>query len=141
MPLTLGRSEPSSPGTEGIGGTSSRIPLQNLESNQQPGSSPTVNARRSTRNSLGVKPDIPNLRVSFIVRRGLDYKLAQIRVRGRSCRVFFSTLKERYYNLRRLVRGWFGVWRYSHCEFYMVSTLLESYTSNPRSLNNYPIEV
>ena len=66
--------------------------------------------------------NVPNHRVLFIVKQGAEYKLAQICVKGLSCHIFFSILRQKYFQLRGFLRGWFSVWRYSHCEFYMAST-------------------
>lgn len=66
---------------------------------------------------------VTDSRVLFLVKRGTDYKLAQICVKGLHCREFFMQLRQEYFHLRGFFRGWLSVWRYSHCDFYRVSSL------------------
>lgn len=60
--------------------------------------------------------------VLFLVKRGDNYRLAQICVGDMSANTFFGSLKEEYFRLRGVLRGWFSIWRFSHCEFYKAST-------------------
>jgi hypothetical protein len=107
---------------------SSRAPGQfskNKQGNLQPAGSSSANSLQFR--PPGLKPEvidinIPNHRVLFIVKQGAEYKLAQICVKGLSCHIFFSTLRQKYFQLRGFLRSWFSVWRYSHCDFYMAST-------------------
>jgi hypothetical protein len=62
-------------------------------------------------------------RVLFLAKKGGDYRLAQICVSNMNCYTFFSTMNKEYFRLRGVLRGWFSVWRYSHCEFYKVSAI------------------
>lgn len=55
-----------------------------------------------------------------MVEKGEDYKIAQIDVSGSSYREFFYTLRNEYSSLRGFIRMWFSIWKYSHCDFYMV---------------------
>ncbi|KAI1374084.1 hypothetical protein F4677DRAFT_447730 [Hypoxylon crocopeplum] len=76
-------------------------------------------------------------RVIFVVKQGTDYKVAQIGATGISCHLFFSTLKEKYFLLRGFLRGWFSVWRYSHCDFYMCEKF-EDHEFAPKMKNVFP---
>lgn len=62
-----------------------------------------------------------NMRIILMVKRGDEYGLSQIGLQKLDCHGFFSSLRREYFNLRGFVRGWFSVWRYSHCDFYTVS--------------------
>lgn len=66
-------------------------------------------------------PGIPDHRVLFLVKQSAEYKLAQICVNELNCHTFFSVLRDKYFHFRGFPRGWFSVWRYSHCDFYMAS--------------------
>ncbi|KAM7212749.1 hypothetical protein V8F06_011892 [Rhypophila decipiens] len=59
-----------------------------------------------------------NSLVLFIVLQGAHYKLAQIPVAELSSHIFFSTLREKYFQLRGFLRSWLSVWRYAYCDFY-----------------------
>lgn len=97
-------------------------PSDDRRGNQGQASSSSANALQP---GLGwfrprsVGPNTSNKRVLFMVKSGADYKLAQISVNGLTCHVFFSALRNKYFRLRGFLRGWFSVWRYSHCDFYM----------------------
>lgn len=70
-------------------------------------------------NALG--PNFDSRHVLFIVNHGGDYKLAQLRVERDNSRSFFKKMKQEYFHLRGFFRGWFGIWRFDHCDFYKVS--------------------
>jgi hypothetical protein len=94
---------------------------------KQPGGSrfnPPLHRRPSGLKADIVDLDITQHRVLFLAKQGGDYKLAQIRVTNANCHTFFRTMKKEYYRLRGLLRGWFSVWRYSHCDFYKASALI-----------------
>ncbi|RDL36050.1 uncharacterized protein BP5553_06662 [Venustampulla echinocandica] len=94
---------------------------KNRQGNMQPASSSSANAPQFRTPGLKteiVDINIPNHRVLFIVKQGAEYKLAQICVEGLSCHIFFSTVRQKYFQLRGFLRSWFSVWRYSHCDFY-----------------------
>jgi hypothetical protein len=103
------------------------IPGQPYESGQRsqqsggPSSANALNYLPSTLNAKTADINIPNHRVLFIVKQDAEYKLAQICVNGLNCHTFFSALRDKYFHLRGFLRGWFSVWRYSHCDFYMAS--------------------
>jgi hypothetical protein len=116
---------PSSSGQDS--GGSDRAPGQVSKSTEGslqqagPSSANTLHFRTPGLKTKVIDNNIPNHQVLFIVKQGADYKLAQICVKGLSCHMFFSTLRQKYFQLRGFLRGWFSVWRYSHCEFYMAS--------------------
>ena len=64
---------------------------------------------------------VANRRVILMIKKGGEYKLAQISVANLHCYAFFKELRETYFSLRGLIRSYFSIWRYSHCDFYMVS--------------------
>ncbi|OTA69145.1 hypothetical protein K449DRAFT_411975 [Hypoxylon sp. EC38] len=76
-------------------------------------------------------------RVLFVVKRGPDYKMAQIGVDMLPCHVFFSTLRAKYFDLRGFLRSWFSVWRYSHCDFYMCEKF-DDHEFAPKHKNAFP---
>lgn len=97
-------------------------PSDGRQGHQGQASSSSANAPQPGLGWFGprsVDPNTPNKRILFMVKSGVDYKLAQISVDGLTCHVFFSALREKYFHLRGFLRGWFSVWRYSHCDFYM----------------------
>ncbi|CAI7654833.1 unnamed protein product [Penicillium crustosum] len=88
---------------------------------EQPNGSPSYFSLH--RRPSGIKANIADIsitrhRVLFLAKKGGDYRLAQICVSNMNCYTFFSTMKKEYFRLRGVLRGWFSVWRYSHCEFY-----------------------
>lgn len=72
-------------------------------------------------------PQSTPLRVLLLVQTGTDYSLAQIPVQDTTSLGFFKKLRSEYLRLRGIWRQHFSVWRYSHCDFYKVTstTLLE----------------
>lgn len=93
---------------------------------EQPDGSPSNPSLRPR--PSGLKVNIADLsitrqRVLFLAKQGGDYRLAQICVSNMTCHTFFSTMKKEYFRLRGVLRSWFSVWRYSHCDFYKVSTI------------------
>jgi hypothetical protein len=58
--------------------------------------------------------------VLFGVTAGEDLHLAQIAVQDCRDDQFFEELKTKYNEIRGLFRRWFGIWRYSHCDFVKV---------------------
>ncbi|KAJ5324219.1 hypothetical protein N7476_002819 [Penicillium atrosanguineum] len=87
----------------------------------QPGgssSNPSLHRRPSGLKANIADMSISRRRVLFLAKKGGDYKLAQIRVSNMNSHTFFSTMKKEYFRLRGVLRGWFSVWRYSHCDFY-----------------------
>jgi hypothetical protein len=54
------------------------------------------------------------------VTAGEDLHLAQIEVHNHEDDQFFQMLKENYHELRGLLREWFGIWKFSHCDFVKV---------------------
>lgn len=100
-----------------------QVPHQDDGSQQAGGSSsnPSLHHRPS-----GLKPNtfdmsVNQQRVLLLAKQGEDYKLAQICVGNSNCDIFFGTLKEEYFRLRGVLRGWFSIWRFSHCDFYKVN--------------------
>ncbi|KAJ5429553.1 hypothetical protein N7491_006569 [Penicillium cf. griseofulvum] len=78
------------------------------------------------RQPSGVKANIVDTtitrhRVLFLAKQGGDYRLAQIGVSNTNSHTFFITMRKEYFRLRGVIRGWFSVWRYSHCDFYKVN--------------------
>jgi hypothetical protein len=62
------------------------------------------------------------LHVFLLVRVGMVTKVSQIVINKETTSpVFFKNLRLDYFRLRGFLRTWFGVWRYSHCDFYQVS--------------------
>ncbi|KAI0842910.1 hypothetical protein F5Y06DRAFT_76436 [Hypoxylon sp. FL0890] len=114
-------------------------PTQSSQSHNQPASSSSANAAQP--NSWFPVTNIPqnmvSHRVLFIVKRGADYKMAQIGVSKHPCNVFFSTLRARYFDLRGFIRSWFSVWRYSHCDFYMCEKF-DDHEFAPKHKNAFP---
>lgn len=74
-------------------------------------------------------PILPSYRILLLVRTGRDYKLSQIDVSVLSCNQFFSRLRTSYLGLRGFLRTYFSVWRYSHCDFYMVTPSISTLPS------------
>ncbi len=74
---------------------------------------------------------VPNHRALFIIKHGTEFKLAQIRIKGLCCHIFFSTLRRKYFQLRGFLRSWFRVWQYSHCDFSMAIISRFHSSSNP----------
>lgn len=103
---------------------SSQISYQDHRS-QQPNGSPSNSSLHCPPSGL-TKADISTTqhRVLFLAKQGGDYRLAQISVSNMACHTFFSTMKIEYFRLRGILRGWFSVWRYSHCDFYKVSVFV-----------------
>ncbi|KAH7224430.1 uncharacterized protein BKA55DRAFT_527310 [Fusarium redolens] len=81
--------------------------------------------------------NVPSHRVLFLVKRGEDYKLAQICASGLNCQIFFRKLREEYFHLRGFFRAWFSVWRYSHCDFYMCEKF-DDHEFAPRKNDTFP---
>ncbi|KAI1660367.1 hypothetical protein F4813DRAFT_349696 [Daldinia decipiens] len=75
--------------------------------------------------------------VLFVVKRGADYKLAQIGVSGLSCHDFFSEMRKEYFRLRGFLRNWSSIWRYSHCDFYQCKKF-DDYWFVPIQKNMFP---
>ncbi|KAI1409804.1 hypothetical protein F5Y13DRAFT_88541 [Hypoxylon sp. FL1857] len=75
--------------------------------------------------------------ILFVVKKGAEYKMAQISVSKNPCYVFFSTLRAKYFDLRGFLRSWFSVWRYSHCDFYMCEKF-DDHEFPPRHKNTFP---
>lgn len=68
--------------------------------------------------------NIAQRHVLFVAKRGIDHKLSQICLDGLNNHMFFDRLKEEYLRLRGILRGRFSVWRFSHCDFYKVTSLI-----------------
>ena len=99
-------------------------PYESGQGNQQSSGSSSANALHYLPSRLKAKTadiNIPDHRILFIVKQSTEYKLAQICVNGLNSHTFFSALRHKYFHLRGFLRSWFSVWRYSHCDFYMVS--------------------
>ncbi|KAL7790905.1 hypothetical protein V8C37DRAFT_383580 [Trichoderma ceciliae] len=75
--------------------------------------------------------------VLFMVNRGAEYKLAQICVSEVSCQEFFHKLRDEYFHLRGILRGYFSVWRYSHCDFYKFEKF-EDHEFTPKHKDAFP---
>jgi hypothetical protein len=55
------------------------------------------------------------------VTAGDGLHLAQIEVHNHDDDQFFHVLRGNYHRLRGLFREWFGIWKFSHCDFVKVS--------------------
>ncbi|KAI0120322.1 hypothetical protein F4776DRAFT_633767 [Hypoxylon sp. NC0597] len=112
--------------------SSQRYDGQSVSSSPANASQPRLRFPASTN-----PPTMHSHRVLFVVKRGADYKMAQIGVRKLPCHVFFSTLRAKYFELRGSFRGWFSVWRYSHCDFYMCEKF-DDHEFAPKHKNAFP---
>lgn len=60
--------------------------------------------------------------VYFCVKLGTSYRFCTIRTDSmKSDAEFFSELKATYLRARGVLRSWFSIWQYDHCEFLRVS--------------------
>ena len=91
---------------------------------QQPSGAPSNSSLHRPPSGLKADMSTTQHRVLFLAKQGGDYRLAQICVSNMTCHTFFSTMKMEYFRLRGVLRGWFSVWRYSHCDFYKVSVFI-----------------
>jgi hypothetical protein len=73
---------------------------------------------RRTNNAFGT------LFVFLVARVGDYYKLCQLEVQGKNDDEFFSDLKRQYFKARALLRTWLSIWKYAHCDFYLVRNAL-----------------
>lgn len=120
------RSNPTPCIPSNIGPSSNQISHQDYRG-QQPGGSPfnpPLHRRPSGLEANVVDIGITRQRVLFLVKQSGDYKLAQICVSNINSYTFLSTMRTEYFRLRGVLRGWFSIWRYSHCDFYKVSALV-----------------
>lgn len=102
---------------------SSQISCQD-HGGQQPSGAPSNSSLHCPPSGLKADMSTTKHRVLFLAKKGGDYRLAQICVSNMTCHTFFSTMKMEYFRLRGVLRGWFSVWRYSHCDFYKVSVFI-----------------
>ncbi|KAI1213919.1 uncharacterized protein F4807DRAFT_409698 [Annulohypoxylon truncatum] len=112
-------------GSSGLASTSNNqsqaTPPQQNQGHQQSARSHSTNAAQSGAQLQAALSNTNTLsyRVILTVKRGIEYKIAQIGViNGLCCQEFFSALKKDYFRLRGFIRAWFSIWRYSHCDFY-----------------------
>jgi hypothetical protein len=105
----------SVPGSRSAGESSRSNPAwnapRNVEYPPRFGNTVNINAQSTT-----------DLFVLFGVTTGEDLQIAQIKVQSDDDLEFFKELKKRYYELRGFWRNWFGIWRYSHCDFTKVGS-------------------
>lgn len=104
-PQTTGQQPPagqqSTPFNTGNG--SSHPPLMNMQSGRPHRSDPRY--------------------VYMCIEKSGSYHFAALRSDRMKADVeFFSGLKAEYLKVRGLVRKWFSMWRYNHCEFFRVSS-------------------
>ncbi|KAM7208690.1 hypothetical protein V8F06_014931, partial [Rhypophila decipiens] len=64
-------------------------------------------------------------------------ELAQIPVAELSSHIFFSTLREKYFQLRGFLRSWLSVWRYAHCDFYKACKF-DDHEFVPKQKDSFP---
>jgi hypothetical protein len=56
------------------------------------------------------------------VKRGDENRVAEINVHGLGDDEFFEALRVEYYKMKGYLRRYFSIWRYKHCDFFMVGT-------------------
>ena len=109
-------SSSSGSGSQSVGGPSQSTPTsngpENIEYPPRFGTVIDTNAWSTT-----------VLYVLFGVARGDDLEISQIKIQNHDDQQFFKQLKEKYCELRGFWRRWFGIWRYSHCEFRKVGLI------------------
>jgi hypothetical protein len=54
------------------------------------------------------------------VRRGDENRVAEINVHGLGDDQFFEALRVEYYKMKGYLRRYYSIWRYKHCDFFMV---------------------
>jgi hypothetical protein len=94
--------------------------------NLQPSSSTSIAANQSTgplksQEGSASQTSRAPMSVFFVVNAGSDNHLAQIKAINVSTHQFFYKIRKEYYRLRGSLRSWFSIWRYSHCDFCVVS--------------------
>ncbi|KAJ5301623.1 hypothetical protein N7508_006486 [Penicillium antarcticum] len=113
-------SNPNPCNVPNISVTSNQTSYQGHRVKQPDGSpsNPSLRLRPSGHNVNSADMSITRQHVLFLAKQGGDYRLAQICISNMTCHSFFSTMKKEYFRLRGVLRSWFSVWRYSHCDFY-----------------------
>lgn len=84
-----------------------------------PGSSPTVSSPSHGSTGWTNWQSLKYV-VILAVLSGPDVKLAQIDVKPAASDRFFPDMRKRYLELRGPLALWFGIWKYSHCDFFQV---------------------
>ncbi|PKY04628.1 hypothetical protein P168DRAFT_136900 [Aspergillus campestris IBT 28561] len=133
---TRSDSLPSSAPNNGI---SNQAPHQGhgIQQAVSPSSDPSSHRRPPGLQASIFDKSLTQHRVLLVVKRGHNYRLAQIRVSGSNHDTFFGTLREEYFRLRGMMRSWFSVWRYNHCEFYEFEKF-DDHLFAPRTKNAFP---
>lgn len=67
----------------------------------------------------------------FLVANVGEYrKLCQLEAQGKNDDDFFLGLRRQYLAARSRIRWWFSIWQYSHCDFYSVSTCINTHVAH-----------
>ena len=108
-----------------------RHPLEPIQNQYRHTSynNPRENLATSSETVIRTTPASKSLPTRYVllgVTVGDDLRLAQIEVRGASHTTddhFFKELRHQYTELRGLMRIWFSIYRYAHCQFVKVMYL------------------
>lgn len=124
LPTGQSTTEPNAYGGSSI--NSGMAPPGNSGSSKRKGKAGTVNQNSQypqTAFQLNTPPT--SRHIFFIVASGTNpgdiHRLAQTAVQSFTTAQFFQWLRSEYFRLRGFLQSWFGLWEFSHCEFYKVS--------------------
>ncbi|KAF2189112.1 hypothetical protein K469DRAFT_702842, partial [Zopfia rhizophila CBS 207.26] len=85
---------------------------------------------QSGRNRANSSPQRPELYVFFVLLSSSvfdsSYRLAQALVNSKTDEEFFAWIRSQYYSHRGVLPTWFGLSKYSHCEFFKFEKFLEN---------------